>query len=69
MVHCLRGWRKTLTEWKKRHRRGCLTKVFHNYKKKTLTSVAEAESNNVVSGFRACGRVPLDRQQVLKRLP
>jgi hypothetical protein len=37
--------------------------------KKTVEELGGKSSINIKAGFRACGLIPLDRQQVLKRLP
>lgn len=61
------AWRKCLDEWKKTHL-GVLPKSdFPGLLKKTLEKVESIE-DNLKAGFRACGIVPFDPQQVLKRI-
>lgn len=63
------AWKKTLLDWKKRNR-GCVGKDYlPSLLQKTLLSISEKESSNIKAGFRACGIIPLDPRQVLKRLP
>lgn len=43
--------------------------MFPTLLKDTLTSLEETQAEIIKSGFRACGIYPLDKDQVLKRLP
>lgn len=61
-------WRKVLEDWKKKYK-GCLPKqYFPSLLKRALDSL-ETMNDNIKSGFSATGIIPLDRHQVLKRLP
>lgn len=63
------AWRKVLTEWKMRNR-GCIPKTqFPSLLKKTLDDMENRSSENIRSGFRATGIFPVNRLEVLKRLP
>ncbi|XP_046689276.1 MFS-type transporter clz9-like [Homalodisca vitripennis] len=63
-------WRQTFNDWKLKNR-GCVPKDrFPRLLRQCLEALSEENvKNNLVSGFKATGIVPLDRQQVLKRLP
>lgn len=62
------AWRKLLLEWKQKNR-GVLPKtLFPQLLKKTLDSIKPKTKTTCQAGFKACGIVPLDRNQVLKRL-
>ena len=62
-------WREVLDEWKYKNRGGVSKDVFPRLLNKCLVSIGqEATVNNVKSGFKAAGVVPLNRDQVLKRL-
>lgn len=66
------AWRKILEEWKvgPGHREASLQKdVFPRLLGKLMKSIQEMGPENVRSGFRKCGIVPLDVDAVLKRLP
>ena len=63
-----RIWRKQLDNWRKETRRkGSIPKNQFPRMLKTLCESLRGE--NLVSGFRATGLYPLDRRQILKRLP
>ena len=63
-----RAWRQILDGWQKESRsKGCIPKSqFPGLLKRLFNALPPS---NLVSGFRACGIYPLDRTQVLKRLP
>lgn len=63
------AWRKSLLEWKKKNRGSLPKSLFPSMLRKALLSLEETSSQNIASGFKACGLIPLDREQVLKRLP
>ena len=61
-------WRQILQRWRMESRsRGTLPKTQFPLLLSSLCS--QLEGKNLVSGFRACGIVPLDASQVLKRIP
>ena len=63
-----RIWRRILEQWRKESRvKGSIAKShFPSLLKKLCDGLAR---RNMISGFRATGLYPLDRQQVLKRIP
>ena len=62
--------RSTLEEYKKKNRESIPKDKFPRLLKKTIKNMGtEAISKDIKSGFRASGIVPIDRDQVLKRLP
>ena len=63
-----REWRKILQQWRKESRvKGSIPK---NHFPKLLNQLQnQLKEENIVSGFRATGIFPLDRQQALKRMP
>lgn len=63
------AWKKTLFDWKKRHRGTVPKEYFPKLLKEALASLKESEANNIKAGFRSCGIFPLDQNQVLKRIP
>ena len=63
-----KSYRQCLTDYKKKYR-GVLPKaLFPQMLKKAVDGVTNM-SSNIKSGFRATGIIPLNRDQVLKRLP
>lgn len=63
-------WRQILTEWKEANRGSIPKDRFPRLLKKCLDTLGEENiSNNLKSGFKAAGIVPLDRKEILKRLP
>lgn len=63
-------WRETLNDWKEKNRGTVPKDRFPRLLKKCIDNLREENiTNNLKSGFRAAGIVPLDRQQVLKRIP
>lgn len=62
-------WRKRLTAWKVKNR-GVLPKAdFPKILKLTLETVGYRESKNIIAGFTACGIYPLNKDQVLRKIP
>lgn len=66
-----RVWMKVLSEWRTESRRkGCLPKeYFPVLLLRLIKGMASTVGDNLRSGFRACGLVPIDRQNVLRKLP
>lgn len=64
-------WRKILTEYKiKNPSSSSLEKsMFPRLLKKLIGSANLNHKQTIVSGFKTCGIVPLDRSQVLKKIP
>ncbi|XP_022187493.2 uncharacterized protein LOC111046286 [Nilaparvata lugens] len=63
------AWRKVLGSWKEKNR-GVLPKsVFPSLLRETIESIGLTCADNIRSGFRACGIVPLDSDRVLNKLP
>lgn len=62
------SWRKKLLDWKKL-KKGSLDKSLFPGKLNNSIGCTVGMTQNIVSGFRATDIVPLDRHQVLKRLP
>lgn len=63
-------WRKTLEDWKNKNRGTIPKDKFPRLLKKCLDGIGEENiAKNILSGFSGAGIVPLDRNQVLKRLP
>jgi hypothetical protein len=64
-----RAWRQVLTQWKLKNK-GCLPKsVFPTKLRECLQKVESSSKQNILSGFRATGLCPLNRNEVLKHLP
>ena len=63
-----RAWRKVLTEWKKSNR-GVVPKSEFPKLLKAALELIEDPGKNIRSGFKACGLIPLDREEVLKKIP
>lgn len=62
-------WRKQLLKWKLSNG-GCIPKAqFPALLREALEMLKENQENIIKSGFRASGIFPLDKTQVLKRLP
>ncbi|XP_072397988.1 uncharacterized protein [Diabrotica undecimpunctata] len=62
------AWRKVLTIWKIKNR-GVLPKtVFPRLLKETIEKVGLKSTSNIQAGFKACGIVPLNPDQVLKKI-
>lgn len=64
-----RKWREQVKKWKTRNKGAIRKDVFPRLLRKTIESLQEKMSDNIIAGFRGTGIFPLDRQQVLKRLP
>ena len=63
-------WRETLNDWKEKNRGSMPKDKFPRLLKKCIDDLGEEKvKKNLIRGFKAAGIVPLDRQQVLKRLP
>ncbi|XP_072375486.1 uncharacterized protein [Diabrotica undecimpunctata] len=63
-------WHETLDEWKSENRGTIPKDKFPRLLKKCLDNIGvENISKNIMSGFRGAGIFPLDRNQVIKRLP
>lgn len=62
-------WREQLKKWKTRNKGTMRKDVFPRLLRKSIESLQEKLSDNIIAGFRGTGIFPLDRQQVLKRLP
>lgn len=63
------AWRKQLLEWKLSNKGGIPKAQFPSLLRKTLDKLSDSQTQIIQSGFRATGIYPLDRTQVLKRLP
>lgn len=61
------AWRKNLNDWKLQNR-GCIPKT--EFPKLLRKTIEESNNNaaNVLSGFRACGIIPINREIVIKKL-
>ncbi|KAJ3661745.1 hypothetical protein Zmor_006132 [Zophobas morio] len=64
-----RTWRRILTEWTSKRRGPFQKSDFPYLLNKTLTELGVNSAQNLKSGFRTTGIIPLDSNQVLKRLP
>lgn len=63
-------WRSILDEWKSKNRGSISKDRFPRFLNQCLISMGQEKTgNNVKSGFKGAGIFPLDRHQVLKRLP
>lgn len=63
------AWRGVLQQWKK-HNKGVVRKeIFPRLLNQALVSIAKNTETNIRAGFEATGIFPLDKQNVLKRLP
>lgn len=63
-------WRSLLQKWRNQGNRGSLTKIhFPPMLKKLIEELSESCGDNIRSGFRKTGIVPLDRQEILNLLP
>ena len=74
-VACFRplksAWRAILSDWKEKS--NCTASLFKDEFPKLLKNLESQihirSAENMVSGFRACGIIPLDRNMVLSKLP
>lgn len=62
-------WSEVLFKWKSKNRGTVPKDKFPVLLKQCLKEMEPKSAANVLAGFRGCGYVPLDREQVLKRLP
>jgi len=65
-------WRSVLTAWKEtagRSKASLPKDKFPGLLAELIQKLEPHVKQNLLSGFRACGIVPLDRQEVLKKLP
>ncbi|KAB0804870.1 hypothetical protein PPYR_01840 [Photinus pyralis] len=63
-----KAWREILREWKNKNR-GCIPKSdFPRLFNKCIKNIENIE-NNIKSGFRGCGIIPLDPNVVLSKIP
>lgn len=62
-------WSQLLSEWKSKHRGTIPKDTFPRLKYQCLIAMSDKSSDNIQAGFRASGLIPLDREQVLERLP
>ena len=65
-------WRAVLSKWKLGHGKNNPTlprDLFPHQLRKLLESMGDCIQTNILSGFCKCGICPLDRNQVLGRLP
>lgn len=60
---------KKLQTWKMKNRGVVPKSEFPSILKQTIRALGEKSSTNLKSGFKACGIVPFDRNEVIKRLP
>lgn len=63
------AWKKQLLKWKQANQGTVPKSQFPALLKETLESMNENMARNIKSGFRASGVYPLDKNEVLKRLP
>jgi len=63
------GWRKTLLEWKQTNRGVVPKSVFPRLLKNTVERLGDKLSENIKAGFKATGLIPMNREEVLKRVP
>ena len=66
-----RSWRTVLTDYRQEtRRRGSIEKCyFPTLLVKLLNQIQSTLAANIIAGFRTCGLIPIDRNQVLKKLP
>ncbi|KAJ2939488.1 hypothetical protein O0L34_g6309 [Tuta absoluta] len=62
-------WSQVLTQWKMKNRGVVPKDVFPRLLKSCLDEMKDKAADNIRAGFKGSGLVPLNRQQVLKRLP
>lgn len=63
-------WRQTLNDWKEKNRGTIPKDKFPRLLKKCIDDIGDENiEKNLKSGFRASGITPVDREQILKRLP
>lgn len=66
-----REWRKILEEWQMTNDRTLSKEVFPSLFKKIMSKLEEndCDKNNLISGFEATGIHPLEKNELLKKLP
>lgn len=67
-----RNWRAILTKWKMgagRNMSSVPKDKFPRLLNKLVKSIEPNASNNIKAGFKKCGIIPIDKEQVLKMLP
>ena len=64
-------WRDVLKEYRREIRRkGAIDKAyFPQLLSRLMTVIQPTLAENLITGFRTCGIYPIDRQEVLKKLP
>lgn len=62
-------WRQILDDWKQKNHGSVPKDRFPHLLKQCIDKLNKNMKKNLKSGFRAAGIVPLDQQQILKRLP
>lgn len=63
------AWKEVLKEWKLKNKGVIPKAVLPSLLKKCLDSLKDGIARNLKAGFKGAGLHPVDRQQVLKRLP
>jgi len=63
------AWRNVLGEWKKKKREVVSKAEFPPLLRKAVETMGEKVKENIVASFKACGLVPLNKEEVLKRVP
>lgn len=64
-----KSWRKILNDWKMRRKGPFQKSDFPSLLQRTLEDINATSKKNIISGFKACGIIPLNPDEVLKRLP
>mgnify|MGYP000542422915 CR=1 FL=1 len=64
-------WRKTLAKWREESgiKSNLPKDVFPSILRSTLTQVETTSAANLISGFRATSIYPLNKHEVLRKLP
>jgi len=62
-------WKKQLDIWKDKNTGVLQKSQFPNILNKTMKELGPNASKNIIAGFEACGIVPLNPENVLKRIP
>ena len=66
------AWRPILEKWKKgpgRKQASVPKDIFPQLLRELTVKLEDSANENIISGFRKCGIVPIDRSKVLDRLP
>lgn len=63
------AWRHVLKAWKRSHKGVIRKDIFPNLLRQTIEKVKASSVENIKSGFRTTGLVPLDRTKILNKLP